>query len=72
MTPRYSPDSARLDRIKHWMQAYVDEQKFAGSSVLITQSGKEVFFHATGQRDGKSINVNGSGKALGTPSKRLS
>lgn len=51
MTPRYSPDSARLDRIKTWMQSYVDERKFAGSSVLITQSGEELFFHATGQRD---------------------
>jgi len=51
MTLRYTPDTVRLDRIKPWMQSYVDERKFAGSSVLITQGGTEVFFHATGQRD---------------------
>jgi len=51
MTQRYTPDPTRLDRIRPWMQRYVDERKFAGSSLLITQSGDEVFFHAAGQRD---------------------
>ncbi|NRB03752.1 MAG: beta-lactamase family protein [Rhodobacteraceae bacterium] len=41
----------RLDRIKTWMQRYVDEQKFPGSSVLISQKGQEVFYHDCGQRD---------------------
>jgi len=51
MTYRYTPDKSRLERIKTWMQAYVDEQKYPGSSLLITQGGQEVFFHATGLRD---------------------
>ena len=41
----------RLDRIKSWMQGYVDEKKFPGSSVLINQGGDEVFFHTCGSRD---------------------
>jgi CubicO group peptidase (beta-lactamase class C family) len=44
-------DKTRLDRIKPWMQRYVDERKFAGSSVLVNQSGAEVFYHQTGLRD---------------------
>jgi CubicO group peptidase (beta-lactamase class C family) len=51
MTPRYVLDSRRLDRIKPWMQRYVDERRYPGSSVLIQQSGREVMFHAIGQRD---------------------
>lgn len=51
MNTRLSPDQPRLDRIKTWMQAYVDERKFPGASLLITQGGKEVFHHATGLRD---------------------
>lgn len=44
-------DKTRLDRIKPWMQRYVDERKFAGSSVLVNQSGAEVFYHQVGLRD---------------------
>jgi CubicO group peptidase (beta-lactamase class C family) len=33
------------------MQAYVDARKFAGSSLLITQAGTEVFSHVVGLRD---------------------
>jgi len=51
MTAGYSIDFTRLNRIKPWMQTYVDERKFAGSSVLIRRGGKEQLFHATGQRD---------------------
>jgi len=51
MTPRLTLDPVRLGRIKTWMQAYVDTRKFAGSSVLITQGGDEVFSHCTGLRD---------------------
>lgn len=47
-------DTARLDRIKPWMQRYVDERKYPGSSVLISRGGDEVFFNATGQRNIKA------------------
>ena len=33
------------------MQSYVDDRKLAGSSVLINQDGKEVYFHSAGLRD---------------------
>ena len=48
---RLTLDPTRLNRIKTWMQSYVDQQKLAGSSLLITQAGDESFFHATGLRD---------------------
>lgn len=41
----------RLRRLKTWMQGYVDNGRFPGASTLIRAGGKEVFFHATGQRD---------------------
>jgi len=44
-------DQERLDRIAGWMQSYVDTRKYPGSSVLIHQGGKEVYFHATGSRN---------------------
>ncbi|MCV2889980.1 serine hydrolase domain-containing protein [Ruegeria aquimaris] len=43
-------DTTRLGRIGEWMQRYVDQRKYAGSSVLISQSGEEVYFHAAGLR----------------------
>lgn len=49
--PIYQLDSDRLNWIKPWMQHYVDERKYPGSSLLIHQGGQEVFFHATGQRN---------------------
>ena len=44
-------DHDRLDRVKAWQQRYVDQRKYAGSSVLINEGGKEAFFHATGLRN---------------------
>ena len=41
----------RLQRLESWMDRYVEESKFAGSSVLINRGGEEVYFHATGMRD---------------------
>ncbi|MCE8536013.1 beta-lactamase family protein [Ruegeria pomeroyi] len=43
-------DTGRLGRIAGWMQGYVDRRRYAGSSVLVSQGGQEVFFHAAGQR----------------------
>ena len=43
-------DRHRLERINAWMDRYVDERKFAGSSVLIARGGEEVWFNATGER----------------------
>ena len=51
MNTVYQLDPARLDRIKSWMQASVEERKYPGSSILIGRGGQEVMFHATGQRD---------------------
>lgn len=42
---------ARLQRLENWMDRYVKESKFAGSSLLINRGGEEVYFHATGMRD---------------------
>jgi CubicO group peptidase (beta-lactamase class C family) len=44
-------DANRLDRIAAWMDRYVQERKFAGSSVLINRGGEEVYFNAAGLRD---------------------
>jgi CubicO group peptidase (beta-lactamase class C family) len=44
-------DKTRLDRISPWMQRYVDERKYPGSSLLIARDGNEVFFDAVGQRN---------------------
>lgn len=44
-------DTDRLDRIATWMQRYVDERKFPGSSVLIHRGGQEAYFHACGARN---------------------
>ncbi|TMV08562.1 beta-lactamase family protein [Ruegeria sediminis] len=43
-------DRTRLNRIGVWMQRYVDERKYPGSSVLVTRGGDEVYFHACGWR----------------------
>lgn len=43
-------DTTRLGRIAEWMQRYVDQRKYAGSSVLISQSGEEAYFHTAGLR----------------------
>ncbi|WP_420010644.1 serine hydrolase domain-containing protein [Tateyamaria sp.] len=44
-------DETRLNRINTWMQRYVDERKYAGSSLLIRQSAEEVYFNAVGSRN---------------------
>lgn len=44
-------DRARLNYLKTWQQRYVDQKKYAGSSVLISQGGHEVFFNAAGLRN---------------------
>ncbi|MEQ9692994.1 serine hydrolase domain-containing protein [Shimia sp. SDUM112013] len=43
-------DTDRLDWIRGWMDRYVAERKFAGSSLLMARGGEEVFFHACGHR----------------------
>ncbi|MEJ6709175.1 MAG: serine hydrolase domain-containing protein [Amylibacter sp.] len=42
---------ARLQRIADWMDGYVTDRKFAGSSVLINRGGQEAYFNAAGLRD---------------------
>jgi CubicO group peptidase (beta-lactamase class C family) len=44
-------DTARLERIKGWMQGYVDTKRYAGCSVLMAQNGAEAFYHECGLRD---------------------
>ncbi len=44
-------DTNRLNRIATWMDSYVADRKFAGSSVLINRNGQEAYFNATGLRD---------------------
>ncbi|WP_209596253.1 serine hydrolase domain-containing protein [Ruegeria sp. HKCCSP351] len=41
-------DQTRLDRLSHWMESYVEQRKYAGSSFLLRQNGNEAFFHACG------------------------
>ncbi|WP_235851801.1 serine hydrolase domain-containing protein [Litorivita pollutaquae] len=51
MTPLHGFDTARLDRLGTWMERYVDERKYPGSSVLLHRHGEEVYHHACGMRD---------------------
>ncbi len=44
-------DSARLNRIKDWMQGYIDARKFAGASLVIARGGDLVYRTETGLRD---------------------
>lgn len=44
-------DQARLEHIRSWQQRYVDQKKYAGSSVLINKAGEEKLFHAAGRRN---------------------
>lgn len=44
-------NTAQWNYLKSWMQRYVNEGKFPGSSILIHKSEEEVFFHAVGLRD---------------------
>ncbi len=44
-------DTSGLNHIRHWMQRYVDQRKYAGCSLLIHQHGQEAFFYSCGLRD---------------------
>jgi CubicO group peptidase (beta-lactamase class C family) len=44
-------DQARLNKLDHAMQAYIDDGRVAGSVVLIRHQGKDVYFRAFGHRD---------------------
>ncbi|MDX2483762.1 MAG: serine hydrolase domain-containing protein [Pseudodonghicola sp.] len=44
-------DPGRLDRISDWMDRYVADRKYPGSSVLIARDGAEVYFNAAGARN---------------------
>lgn len=49
-TVRSKLDPKRLKIIAGWMQRYVDDRKYPGSSILIHQHGQEAYFHACGLR----------------------
>lgn len=51
-------DKSRLNRIDHWMQRYVDEGKFPGSTMVLAQGGDEIHRATVGLKDidaGKSF-----------------
>ncbi|SPJ28805.1 Esterase EstB [Falsiruegeria mediterranea M17] len=50
MTLQFEFDPTRLNRIATWMDRYVSDRKYAGSSVLIQRGGDDVYFNATGLR----------------------
>lgn len=43
-------DQTRLSRLCTWMDSYVEQRKYAGSSFLLKHKGEEVFFHSSGLR----------------------
>jgi CubicO group peptidase (beta-lactamase class C family) len=47
-------EQTRLNRIPTWMDTYVEQRKYAGSSVVVFHKGREVFFNATGLRSVES------------------
>ncbi|NOD46249.1 serine hydrolase [Ruegeria sp. HKCCD5849] len=49
-------DPSRLDHIRAWMDRYVEQRKYAGSSFLLRQSGSEAFYHASGLRN-REVNL---------------
>ncbi|OIQ44799.1 MAG: serine hydrolase [Roseobacter sp. MedPE-SW] len=44
-------DQFSLENLKRWQQRYVDQRKYAGSSLLIKQGGVEKYFHSAGLRN---------------------
>jgi CubicO group peptidase (beta-lactamase class C family) len=44
-------DAARLERLSHALQSYVDEEQLAGSVTLVARRGKTVYLRAFGHRD---------------------
>ncbi|NVO55236.1 beta-lactamase family protein [Rhodobacteraceae bacterium B1Z28] len=49
-SPQVMLDQTRLNRIRLWMDSYVEQRKYAGSSLLLHHKGSEAFFHASGLR----------------------
>ena len=47
-------DPSKLQRLRYWMEAYVEAGKFAGSSLLINRNRCEVFYNAAGLRNRES------------------
>lgn len=47
----HSFDTSRLGRIADWQNSYVEARKYPGSSVLVRQGDKEVYFNAAGSRN---------------------
>ncbi|WP_298848276.1 serine hydrolase [uncultured Ruegeria sp.] len=43
-------DQTRLSRLRTWMDNYVEQRKYAGSSFLLRHKDDEVFFHSSGMR----------------------
>ena len=48
--------SPRLQRIKTWMQEYIDEGKLPGAATLVARHGKVVFYETMGYGDLKGKN----------------
>ena len=46
--------SARLERLSHALQAYVDNGEVAGTAPIVVRRGKIVYLEAFGQRDRES------------------
>ena len=46
-------DVDRLQNINSWMQRYIDEEKFAGSSVLVARHGKIAHLASAGKRSSR-------------------
>ncbi|CAD0183919.1 Esterase EstB [Ruegeria sp. THAF57] len=44
-------DLARLERIRPWMQSYIEARKYPGASVLVRRNGTEVFYADCGLRN---------------------
>lgn len=44
-------DPTRLGRIADWMDRYVEDRKYPGSSILIARGGDEVYFNDSGARN---------------------
>lgn len=51
MTIHEGFDRNRLYRIGEWLDRYVEDRKFAGSSVYLKRHGRDVYFAATGKRN---------------------
>ena len=43
-------DPALLNRISAWMELFISQGKYAGSSILVARNGHQVYHHAAGLR----------------------